>query len=184
MDFFVLPRFKHRICTEELPLLSNSKEKWLKDIKKVAESQIAKKRAILVICESIGAVEDIRKAIDEVSSTKASNKVHSYHSSFDKDFEKNLTPLDIVIATNLAGRGTDFKISRELEENGGLHVVLGYMPPNARVEAQAEGRTARAGQPGSYQVIRVDFINCFAPYSDLMCLAQNFTPVKSFSKVE
>ena len=149
MDFFVLPRFKHRICTEELPLLSNSKEQWLKDIRKVAESQTAKKRAVLVICESIGAVEDIRKAIDGVS-----DRVHSYHSSFDKGFEKNLTPLDIVIATNLAGRGTDFKISRELEENGGLHVVLGYMPPNARVEAQAEGRTARAGQPGSYQVMK------------------------------
>ena len=66
---------------------------------------------------------------------------------------RKLEPGKVIVATNLAGRGTDLKISKELEENGGLHVIISFVPPNARVEAQAQGRTARAGQPGTCQFI-------------------------------
>lgn len=81
-----------------------------------------------------------------------------YISSFDTDFlkmqhEDEVGPGQVIVATNLAGRGTDFKLSKQLEQNGGLHVIISYVPPNARVEAQAEGRTARSGQPGSYQFV-------------------------------
>src|SRR5690242_7133909 len=62
-----------------------------------------------------------------------------------------LVPGDVLIATNLAGRGTDLEISAECEDNGGLHVVLTYMPPNIRIEIQAFGRAARNGQKGSGQ---------------------------------
>ena len=50
----------------------------------------------------------------------------------------------------------DFKTDDAIEANGGLHVIITYLPPNARVEAQAEGRTARAGHAGSYQFILHD----------------------------
>lgn len=41
---------------------------------------------------------------------------------------------DIIVATNVASRGTDFKISPKLEKNGGLHVIVAYLPINLRVE--------------------------------------------------
>ncbi len=39
----------------------------------------------------------------------------------------------IVFATNLAGRGYDFKISEELKKNGGFHFIVAFLPNNLRV---------------------------------------------------
>jgi preprotein translocase subunit SecA len=54
---------------------------------------------------------------------------------------------DIILATNIAGRGTNFKTEEDLEANGGLHVC------NLRVEGQAFGRTSRQGNNGTAQLI-------------------------------
>lgn len=64
-----------------------------------------------------------------------------------------LCPGSIVIATNLAGRGTNIKLSKEVVANGGLHVIISFLPSNLRVEEQAAGRAARAGDPGTCQLI-------------------------------
>ncbi|CAF4947662.1 unnamed protein product, partial [Rotaria socialis] len=69
--------------------------------------------------------------------------------------EKNVEsvyPGEIIIATNLAGRGTDIKTD-QIEKNGGLHVIVTFMPSNKRVEEQAFGRTARQGKRGTGQRI-------------------------------
>ncbi|CAF1257028.1 unnamed protein product, partial [Didymodactylos carnosus] len=60
---------------------------------------------------------------------------------------------EIIVATNLAGRGTDLKTSPNVEKNGGLHVCLTYLPNNLRVEDQAFGRTSRQGHRGTSQMI-------------------------------
>lgn len=60
---------------------------------------------------------------------------------------------EIIVATNLAGRGTDLKTSQDVEKNGGLHVCLTFLPNNLRVEEQAIGRTSRQGHRGTSQMI-------------------------------
>ena len=72
----------------------------------------------------------------------------------EKEFlNKQIEPNTVIISTNLAGRGTDIKISPILENNGGLHVILTFMPTNLRIEEQAFGRAARKGEKGSGQII-------------------------------
>lgn len=53
----------------------------------------------------------------------------------------------------MAGRGTDLLTTKTVEDNGGLHVILTYMPPNVIIEEQAFGRTARKGNKGTAKII-------------------------------
>ncbi len=60
-------------------------------------------------------------------------------------------PGRITIATNMAGRGTDILLHDEVRKNGGLHVIATEMHTNRRIDRQLVGRSARQGDPGSYQ---------------------------------
>jgi preprotein translocase subunit SecA len=57
----------------------------------------------------------------------------------------------ITIATNMAGRGTDIKLSHGVPELGGLHVIATERHESGRVDRQLFGRSARQGDPGSAQ---------------------------------
>lgn len=57
-------------------------------------------------------------------------------------------PGRITIATNMAGRGTDIKVSAACLEAGGLVVVMVEPHESARVDWQLFGRAGRQGQPG------------------------------------
>jgi preprotein translocase subunit SecA len=57
----------------------------------------------------------------------------------------------IVIATNMAGRGTDIKLGRGVAALGGLHVLATERHESGRVDRQLFGRAARQGDPGSAQ---------------------------------
>ena len=58
----------------------------------------------------------------------------------------------ITVATNLAGRGTDIKLSETVRDLGGLHVIVSEHHPLSRVDRQLIGRCARCGDPGSARV--------------------------------
>ena len=60
-------------------------------------------------------------------------------------------PGRITIATNMAGRGTDIHLHEDVRKNGGLHVIATEMHTNRRIDRQLVGRSARQGDPGSYQ---------------------------------
>ena len=57
-------------------------------------------------------------------------------------------PGRITVATNMAGRGTDIKISAEVAEQGGLVVIMLEPHESARVDWQLFGRAGRQGNPG------------------------------------
>ncbi|MCL4159441.1 UNVERIFIED_CONTAM: hypothetical protein GTU68_010351, partial [Idotea baltica] len=57
----------------------------------------------------------------------------------------------VTIATNMAGRGTDIKISDEVKKAGGLAIVATERHDSRRVDRQLRGRAGRQGDPGSSQ---------------------------------
>jgi len=57
----------------------------------------------------------------------------------------------VTIATNMAGRGTDIKLSEEVKKAGGLAIVGTERHDSRRVDRQLRGRAGRQGDPGSSQ---------------------------------
>ena len=57
----------------------------------------------------------------------------------------------VTIATNMAGRGTDIKLTPEVKEAGGLAIVGTERHESRRVDRQLRGRAGRQGDPGSSQ---------------------------------
>ncbi len=57
----------------------------------------------------------------------------------------------VTIATNMAGRGTDIKLTPEVKKAGGLAIIGTERHESRRVDRQLRGRSGRQGDPGSSQ---------------------------------
>ena len=60
-------------------------------------------------------------------------------------------PSNVTIATNMAGRGTDIKLTPESRAAGGLAIIGTERHESRRVDRQLRGRSGRQGDPGSSQ---------------------------------
>jgi len=70
----------------------------------------------------------------------------------------------VTIATNMAGRGTDIKISDEVRELGGLYVIGTERHEARRIDNQLRGRAGRLGDPGAsrfYLSLEDDLVRIF-----------------------
>ncbi len=57
----------------------------------------------------------------------------------------------VTIATNMAGRGTDIKVSQEIKDLGGLYIIGTERHESRRIDNQLRGRSGRQGDPGYSQ---------------------------------
>ncbi|MGE3408327.1 MAG: helicase-related protein [Pirellulales bacterium] len=57
----------------------------------------------------------------------------------------------VTVATNMAGRGTDIKLSEGVSELGGLHVLCTELHDSSRIDRQLIGRCGRQGDPGTWR---------------------------------
>ncbi|KAF7654671.1 hypothetical protein LDENG_00066340 [Lucifuga dentata] len=151
-----IPSFKRRKLFEVKGAIAYDEKQWIKKICNAITAQInlteyRDQRAVLVICETIKRAKDLEKALGD----KAPNKKLYINNNMDNSaiFKEELKAGEVIIATNLAGRGAHFQISEQVNHAGGLFVVQTFLPKNDRVEAQAFGRTARQGFPGCAQLI-------------------------------
>ncbi len=59
----------------------------------------------------------------------------------------------VTVATNMAGRGTDIRLTSEARAAGGLHVMLTEYHESPRIDRQLVGRAGRQGDPGSTEAL-------------------------------
>jgi hypothetical protein len=155
VDFAKVPTFKSKDF-EEFEGIVVDDDDWLNLVSMEAVFMIQQGRPVLIICKTIGDLmnieENIRglKEIEEVTDLNIRTYIDEDHSGVVKE---ELSGSEIVLATNIGGRGTDFKTTKAASEKGGLHVIISFLPANKRVEDQAFGRTARQGKPGTGQLI-------------------------------
>ncbi|TKS66086.1 Pre-mRNA-splicing factor CWC22 -like protein [Collichthys lucidus] len=152
-----MPAFNRRKLYEVKGTLKTSNEEWKAEIKRVIMAEISPNsyrdgRAALVICETINKAKEIHEDLKSSIPGKVILYCRNDGDSLSQ-INSELLPGDVIVATNLAGRGTDIKVSKQVNNNGGLFVILSFLSENTRVELQAFGRTARKGKPGSAQVI-------------------------------
>jgi len=60
-------------------------------------------------------------------------------------------PGNVTIATNMAGRGTDIKLTEDVKKAGGLAIIATERHDSRRVDRQLRGRAGRQGDPGTSQ---------------------------------
>ena len=142
-----IPSRRKRQFFELSSIIAEGESNWLNDIMSNVILEVKKNRGILVICETIEHANQISGMLKQ---KLRSSSIKLYVMN-DMDQERNvetIQPCEVIIATNLAGRGTDIQTDK-IEETGGLHVILTFLPSNQRVEDQAFGRTARQGKRGT-----------------------------------
>ena len=149
-----IPASKRRKSIELSGVICKYRNDWLTTVIKRVESAIASQRAVLVISENIETAEKILKKWTSNKKNEATLYSYIRGNGYDGDrMNKELKPGDVVITTNLGARGTDFVTDDTVNKNGGLFVLVTFIPLNDRVEKQAFGRTGRRGAAGSCEII-------------------------------
>ena len=85
----------------------------------------------------------------------------------------------VTIATNMAGRGTDIKLSDEVKKAGGLAILGTARHESRRIDRQLRGRAGRQGDPGSsqfYVSLEDDLMRMFG--SDRIAKVMDFMKLK------
>ena len=152
VNVIIVPTFRKSNFINLYPKIEKTEENWKKTILENILNPINNKRVILVICKTI---KNVSILADDLKSKNYPEHLIERYERNDSDYSlKELYgPGSIIFATNLAGRGTDIKLTDEVEKNGGMHVILTFLPNNQRIEEQALGRTARSGKNGSGIII-------------------------------
>ena len=96
------------------------------------------------ISELLGKMLSIRKIKHNVLNAKLHKKEADIVAEAGKTGQ-------VTIATNMAGRGTDIKLSESVKNTGGLAIIGTERHDSRRVDRQLRGRAGRQGDPGSSQ---------------------------------
>jgi len=124
-------------------------EKFEAVIKKIKELN-AKGQPMLIGTASIEKSEKLHELLkaQKIPHTVLNAKNHAQEGEIIKNAGAKGA---ITIATNMAGRGVDIKVSDEIKALGGLYILGTERHENRRIDNQLRGRAGRQGDPGTSQ---------------------------------
>jgi len=149
----------YRLRSETIPLLKVSQRKTL--LREVYQTEVQKLTRIAnIVAAQAGVGQPILIGTNAVSSSEAISEIlsaqglkHTVLNARQDEDEAGIVALAgelgaVTVATSMAGRGTDIKLSKAAKDAGGLHVIVTELQDARRIDRQLAGRSARQGDPG------------------------------------
>ena len=150
LDVIEIPTNKPIARKDSNDLVYKTKrEKYNAIIQEVIELR-DNKRPVLIGTTSVEISELLSKMLNRsnVNHNVLNAKLHKKEADIVAEAGK---PGIVTIATNMAGRGTDIKLSQDVIDSGGLAIIGTERHDSRRVDRQLRGRSGRQGDPGSSQ---------------------------------
>jgi preprotein translocase subunit SecA len=150
LDVVVVPTNKNIIRKDHNDLVYKTmREKYNAVIEEIVKLREAG-RPVLVGTASVDISELVSRllALRKIPHQVLNAKLHQKEAEIVAEAGKAGT---VTIATNMAGRGTDIKLTPESKEAGGLAIIGTERHESRRVDRQLRGRSGRQGDPGSTQ---------------------------------
>jgi preprotein translocase subunit SecA len=147
LKVIVIPTNLPMIRDDQEDVIYATKEAKYKAVAKLIQELHKKGQPVLVGTISIDSSEILAKILEK------ENIPHEVLNA--KQHEREATiitnagqPGSVTIATNMAGRGTDIKLTKETLEAGGLFILGTERHESRRIDNQLRGRAGRQGDPG------------------------------------
>ena len=150
LDVVVIPTNRDIIRDDAEDLVYKTKrEKYAAVVDKILELN-AEGRPVLVGTTSVETSELFSKILTarRIKHNVLNAKLHKKEADIVAEAGQAGT---VTISTNMAGRGTDIKLTPEVREKGGLAIIGTERHDSRRVDRQLRGRAGRQGDPGSSQ---------------------------------
>lgn len=129
--------------------LGTSEAKWLAIVEEVRQAHTAG-RAVLIGTSSIDKSEELSKLL--IDSGIEHEILNAKQLAREAEIVAKAGEAGrVMVATNMAGRGTDIKLGPGVAESGGLHVICSELHESERIDRQLVGRCARQGDPGTWR---------------------------------
>tara|TARA_B100001109_G_C18853339_1_gene470465 strand:- start:322 stop:2478 length:2157 start_codon:yes stop_codon:yes gene_type:complete len=150
LDVTEIPTNKPIVRKDQDDLIYKSKrEKYNAIIQEVINLR-NQKRPVLIGTTSVEISELLSKMLNRsnINHNVLNAKLHKKEADIVAEAGN---PGVVTIATNMAGRGTDIKLSKNVIDSGGLAIIGTERHDSRRVDRQLRGRSGRQGDPGSSQ---------------------------------
>ncbi len=148
LDVVVIPTNRPIARIDMNDRVYKTKREKYKAVIEEIESLVKQGRPVLVGTTSVEISEMLSKMLTmrKIEHNVLNAKLHQQEASIVA--RAGLTGT-VTIATNMAGRGTDIKLSPEVKAAGGLAIIGTERHESRRVDRQLRGRSGRQGDPGS-----------------------------------
>src|SRR6056297_185461 len=150
LDVTVIPTNRPIVRDDREDLIFRTKrEKYKASLEKIRDYH-EKGQPVLVGTTSVDESEKISRMLksQKIPHNVLNAKQHARESEIVAEAGR---PGAVTVATNMAGRGTDIKLTGEVKELGGLAILGTERHESRRIDLQLRGRAGRQGDPGETQ---------------------------------